>query len=66
MTRPRTHRHPEDAAGDELAVLTLSQRGSARAGEHVGLPVRSPGAYLHPLLRRPPGAGHLGSAGSSA
>jgi len=29
------------------------------------LPVRSPGQHLHPQLRRPPGAGRFGSAGSS-
>lgn len=35
------------------------QRRAAPHPQHTGLPVRSPGAHLHPQLRRPPLAGHF-------
>jgi hypothetical protein len=65
--RRRGRRHDAlliDAPGDGLAVRAVSQRGSACAGEHASLPVRSPGAHMHPQLRRPAG-GRFGSAGSN-
>lgn len=54
-----------DAADSGLAVLALSQRGTASFVERASLPVRSPGAHLHPLLRRPPVASGYGAGGRS-
>lgn len=39
-------------------------RGITSHVEHADLPVRSPGAGLHPLLRRPPVAGGCGAGDS--
>jgi hypothetical protein len=47
------------------AVRAGSPRRSAPAVEHAVLRVRSPGAHLHPLLRRPPMAGSCGEGGGS-
>ncbi len=41
------------------------QRWSALHPEPISLPVRLPGAHLHPQLRRPPVAGHYGPGGTS-
>lgn len=54
------------AAGGGLGVPDVIQRGNACAGEPASLPVRTPGAHLHPLLRRPAGPARVGSAGSGA
>lgn len=48
-----------------LAVRAGSPRGSASAVERAVLPVRSPGAHLHPLLRRASVAGRCGEGGGS-
>lgn len=54
-----------DDAGSGLAVLAMSQRGTTSFVERASLPVRSPGAHLHPLLRRPPVASGYGAGGRS-
>ncbi|MGH3935592.1 MAG: hypothetical protein ACRDS1_11565 [Pseudonocardiaceae bacterium] len=47
-------------------VTSLALRRAQR-GKHAGLPVRLPGAHLHPQLRRPPVVGRCrGEAVSSA
>ncbi len=56
---------PTDAAGSALAVLAVSQRGTASLVECASLPVRSPGTHLHSQLRRPPVAGGCGAGGRS-
>lgn len=53
-----------DAHGDGLGVPAVSQRGIAGAGEPTVLPVRLPGAHLHPQLRRRPAASLRDDAGS--
>ncbi len=71
--RPRSP-EPLPTLGDQLNTISPTEasgvgriqvRGLADERRHASLPVRSPGAHLHPLLRRPPAA-RLSGAGDSA
>lgn len=48
--------------GNELTDPALRQRWTATPVKQPCLPVRSPGTHLHPLLLRPPMAGHAGGS----
>ncbi|MGH3966444.1 MAG: hypothetical protein ACRDRY_24905 [Pseudonocardiaceae bacterium] len=76
LTDPGTARYVQLSAPPRRAVLRVpdpqfprcpvpSSRGTASLVEHVSLPARSPGAHLHPLLRRPPVASGYGAGDRS-
>ncbi|MGH3945893.1 MAG: hypothetical protein ACRDSI_12730, partial [Pseudonocardiaceae bacterium] len=54
-----------DTASSGFAVAAVSQRGTACPIEHASLPLRSPGAHLHPQLRYPPVASGYGAGDRS-
>lgn len=61
---PAMFHRPQAPAPANQEVATLSQYGSATRNAENSLPVRSPGAHLHPLLRRPPLADRGGAQDS--
>lgn len=52
------------ARAEASSTAQLRARGLADECQHVRLPIRTPGAHLHPLLRRPPATGRGGEAGA--
>lgn len=66
-----TPRRPE-LPDPQFSITTPAERGLAGpavsrrwTSEHASLPIRSPGAHLHPLLRRVPVADRGGEGGTS-
>ncbi|MGH3842070.1 MAG: hypothetical protein ACRDS0_11590 [Pseudonocardiaceae bacterium] len=48
------HRTPPRIPDPQFPTKTVLFSTPPAGTEHASLPVRSPGAHLHPLLRRPP------------